>query len=229
MKYLILGLGIYGENLARDLTDSGNDVIGADINPLKAAELKDYISAVYIIDASEESQLAILPLLNVDLVIVAIGENFGASIKAVALLKKSGVKHIYARAIDTLHEAILESFGIDRIITPEQRAASDLCSELELGAAVKTMRVDADTMVAQFSVTDYLVDMNYDELRRRLDEGYGLKIVAADRPVDEANILGIKHEEPRVFDTTGEKVKAGDRLSLFGPRAKFTALFRKIR
>ena len=71
--------------------------------------------------------------------------------------------------------------------------------------------------------------MDYDELRRRLDEGYGLKTVAADRPVDEANILGIKHEEPRVFDTTGEKVKAGDRLSLFGPRAKFTALFRKIR
>ena len=58
MKYLILGLGIYGENLARDLTDSGNDVIGADINPLKVAELKDYISAVYVIDARpEESQL----------------------------------------------------------------------------------------------------------------------------------------------------------------------------
>ncbi len=77
------------------------------------------------------------------------------------------------------------------------------------------MRVDADRMVAQFAVTDYLVDMDYDELRRRLDEGYGLKIVAADRPVDEVNILGIKHEEPRVFDTSGEKVKAGDRLSLF--------------
>ena len=30
-----------------------------------------------------------------------------------------------------------------------------------------------DRMVAQFAVTDYPVDMDYDELRRRLDEGYG--------------------------------------------------------
>ncbi len=49
MKYLILGLGIYGENLARDLTDSGNDVIGADINPLKVAELKKTIFRRYML------------------------------------------------------------------------------------------------------------------------------------------------------------------------------------
>lgn len=29
MRYLIIGLGIYGTNLARDLTDLGNEVIGA--------------------------------------------------------------------------------------------------------------------------------------------------------------------------------------------------------
>lgn len=41
-------------------------------------------------------------LLNsVDIVIVAIGENFGASVRVVALLKQKKVAHIYARAIDT--------------------------------------------------------------------------------------------------------------------------------
>ena len=44
MRYLIIGLGIYGTNLAKDLTDMGNEVIGADINATIVAAIKDYIS-----------------------------------------------------------------------------------------------------------------------------------------------------------------------------------------
>ena len=123
MRYLIIGLGIYGSNLAIDLTNMGHEVIGADKNPSLVESIKDFISTAYIIDSTDEVSLSVLPLNNVDLVIVAIGENFGASIRTVAILKKIGVKHIYARAIDKLHESILEGFNIDRIITPEQRAA----------------------------------------------------------------------------------------------------------
>ena len=31
MRYLVIGLGIYGTNLAKDLTDMGHEVIGADV------------------------------------------------------------------------------------------------------------------------------------------------------------------------------------------------------
>ena len=88
MRYLIIGLGIYGTNLAIDLTNMGHEVIGADVNHSLVDAIKDYISTAYILDATDESALTALPLNNVDLVIVAIGENFGASIRIVALLKK---------------------------------------------------------------------------------------------------------------------------------------------
>lgn len=100
MRYLIIGLGIYGSNLARDLTDMGHEVIGADIRSANVEAVKDYISTAYILDSTDEPSLAALPLKNVDLVIVAIGENFGASVKTVALLRKLGIRKIYARAID---------------------------------------------------------------------------------------------------------------------------------
>ena len=86
MRYLIIGLGIYGSNLARDLTDMGHEVIGADRSGVIVDTIKDYISTAYVIDSTDETALAALPLNVVDLVIVAIGENFGASIKTVALL-----------------------------------------------------------------------------------------------------------------------------------------------
>ena len=118
MRYLIIGLGIYGTNLAKDLTDMGHEVIGADSSATKVNAIKDYISTAYILDSTDEASLGVLPLKNVDLVIVAIGENFGASIKTVALLRKLGVRRLYARAIDELHRDILEGMRVERIITP---------------------------------------------------------------------------------------------------------------
>ncbi|WP_290455593.1 potassium channel family protein, partial [Paramuribaculum intestinale] len=155
MRYLIIGLGIYGANLAIDLTNMGHEVIGADKNPSLVESIKDFISTAYIIDSTDEMSLSVLPLKNVDLVIVAIGENFGASIRTVALLKKLEVKHIFARAIDKLHEAILEGFHIDRILTPEQRAASDLVNEMGLGAEIESMRIDDEHYVLKFPAPDF--------------------------------------------------------------------------
>ncbi|MDE6655278.1 MAG: NAD-binding protein, partial [Muribaculaceae bacterium] len=71
MRYLIIGLGIYGSNLARDLADMGHEIIGADNRNANVEATKDFISTIYLIDATEESSLALLPLNNVDLVIVA--------------------------------------------------------------------------------------------------------------------------------------------------------------
>ena len=230
MKFLIIGLGIYGENLARDLTEMGHDVIGADICRSNVESLKNFISTVYLIDSTDENQLAVLPLLNVDLVIVAIGENFGASIKTVALLKKAGVKHIYARAIDTLHEAILSSFEIDRILTPEQRAAADLTHELELGSHVVSLRVDDDNVVVNFDVPDYLFGLEYKELADKISRNYGLQLIAVSRPEESVNILGIKRPALRLIkDISDVTAAAGDTVTIFGLRKKVMDFLVKIK
>lgn len=233
MKYLIIGLGIYGSNLARDLTALGHEVIGADIRQNNIEEIKDYISTVYQIDSTEEAALQVLPLSNVDLVIVAIGENFGASIKTVALLKKAGVKHIYARAIDELHEAILESFELDRILTPEQRAASDLTHEMELGADVETLEVDEENVVVKLGVPGRFVGMPYSLLD--ISKNYGLAVVAATRPVERTNILGIKRARRELIDLSAAlagddsiKVEAEDVLTVFGSKKSFREFYRQI-
>ncbi|MDE6574800.1 MAG: TrkA family potassium uptake protein [Muribaculaceae bacterium] len=231
MKFLIIGLGIYGENLARDLTDMGHEVIGADIRRSAVESVKNYISTVYVLDSSEESQLEVLPLRNVDLVIVAIGENFGASIKTVALLKKAGVKHIYSRAIDPLQQAILEGFNIDRIITPEQRAANDLAHEMELGVKVRTLSVDPEHAVINFAANEYLFGLLYSNLKERLKENYDITLVAASRPAKRTNIMGISRETLTKLDLDGDsslQVEKGDNITVFGSKSRLRELCRKI-
>lgn len=231
MRYLIIGLGIYGSNLAIDLTQLGHEVIGADHSETRVDEIKDYISAAYILDSTEEAAINGLPLKNVDVVIVAIGENFGASVKTVALLKKAGVKTIYARAIDELHQAILEGMQVSRIITPEQRAAKDLVYEMELGTDVKAMAIDKDHYVLNFRAPEYFFGLHYSDLASSPEKMFGLRLIAVCRNANKLNVLGINNSSPAFFDIVanpGAEVEEGDMFTCFGPASAYRQLFRLI-
>lgn len=228
MRYLIIGLGIYGSNLAVDLTAMGHEVIGADKDPVLVDSIKDFISTAYIIDSTEEVSLSVLPLKNVDLVIVAIGENFGASIRTVAILKKLRVEHIYARAIDKLHESILQGFNIDRIITPEQRAATDLVNEMSFGNNTESLKIDATHIVVRFPAPEFLLGLKYSELD--LENDYSLKIITATRNKRTRNLLGVEQDLPTVIDNLDDPdtlVEPGDRITCFGTQDSFRQLFRR--
>lgn len=228
MKYLVIGLGIYGANLAIDLTDMGHEVVGVDNSESNVEAVKDYISTAYIVDASDEQALSVLPLKSVDVVIVAIGENFGASVKTVALLKKIGVKHIMARAIDPLHESILEGLDVERILTPEQWAASQLVKEFELGPKVETLSINEDSYVMKFVAPKYFVGLKYLELD--LPRRFNLSLIVATRKEDDTNMLGMKHTRQDVIDTTSpdETVTDGDMFTCYGTSQDFMAMMKKV-
>lgn len=226
MRYLIIGLGIYGSNLAIDLTEMGHEVIGADVSSTIVESIKDYISTAYLVDSTDRVALSALPLLNVDTVIVAIGENFGASIRTVALLKELGVKRLYARAIDKLHHAILEGFHIDRILTPEQRAATDLTREMAVGGHVESLAIDDDDehYVLRFPLPDMFDGLRYDNIP--VLDGHDMKLIAVCRPSTTANRIGILRRSASIIPLdTAEAPRAlkGDIITVFTTRKAFRA------
>ena len=123
MKYLIIGLGNFGRTLAEELTDKGHDVIGIDRNIHRVEEVKDRISVVYIMDATEKMALKALPLDEIDCAIVAIGKSMDYSLRVVATLKELSMETIYARALDQTHRSILKAMHIQKIFSPESYAA----------------------------------------------------------------------------------------------------------
>lgn len=226
MRYLIIGLGIYGTNLAKDLTDLGHEVIGADINSHRVDAIKDYIATAYIIDSTEEAAISVLPLKNVDLVVVAIGENFGASIKTVAILKKMGVSKIFARAIDSLHRTILEGLHVQRILNPEQYAAFALSNEMQLGSSVEILHIDHDTSVMRFEAPSLFHSMPYSRIDTKAL--FGLRLIAASRPGSVTNLLGIsatRYLPLDISDSTADSTSAGSTSAeLVAPGDVFTCI-----
>lgn len=228
MKYIIIGLGNYGHVLAEELSALGHEVIGADISSARVDSLKDKIATAFVINATDEHALSILPLNTVDVVIVAIGENFGASIRVVALLKQHKVKHIYARAIDAVHRSVLEAFELERILTPEEDAARGLVRRLEFGADMETFRIAPDYYVVKFTVPEKFVGYYVNELN--LDKEFGLKMLALKRAEVLKNCLGISFTEHNVVNefTENDQIQAGDQLVCYGRYRDFRNFWKAL-
>lgn len=221
MEYIIIGLGNYGYVLAEELAAAGHEVIGVDDRSDRVEPLKQKLAAAFIMDATDEAALSSLPLQTVDAVIVAIGENFGASVRVTALLKQHGVEHIMARANDGVHRSILQAFGIDKILEPEADAARNLVRVLEFGYDMETFRVDDDYIVIKFAIPGKLVGYTIEQLG--LEKDFGLRLLAAIRGRVTRNTLGINYQQRNVvsLDDTGFQLQADDRLVVFGRYADF--------
>ena len=130
MKYIIVGLGNFGASLAQKLTALGNEVIGIDKKMSKVDAFKEKMSHTICMDATDEFTVSGLPLKETDMVIVAIGEDQGANIMTTALFKNLQVKRLISRAINPLHEKVLQAIGVDEIVHPEEETAERWAKKL---------------------------------------------------------------------------------------------------
>lgn len=179
-----------------------------------------------MLDATDELALETLPLREIDVVIVAIGENFGASVRVVALLKQKKVKHIFARAIDSVHKAILEAFAIDKVLTPEKDAAREFVQFLALGIHAESFRVDEDYYVIKFKVPRKCA--GYPLSGMNLEEDFHLKLIALKQAAEVKNILGMKKLTKEVMTVIPDNylLKEEDELVCYGLYKDFQALWK---
>lgn len=228
MRYIIIGLGNYGGVLAEELSALGNEVIGVDNDANRVDCLKDKIATAFVIDATDQLSLSVLPLNEVDVVIVAIGENFGASVRVVALLKQRKVKHIYARAVDEVHRAVLQAFMIDKVLTPENDAARALVQFIEIGVRIESFQVDEEYYVMKFQVPVKLVGYRVNELN--LDKDFNIKIIALKRSDKVVNCLGISILESEVQNLLPEdyEIVSEDELVCYGRYKDFQSLWKAL-
>ena len=229
MKCIIIGLGTYGRVMVDELSALGHEVIAADSDASRVERVKDICDAAFQIDACDELALNVLPLKKVDVVIVAVGSNLGASVRVVALLKKLGVKHIYARANDYVHKSILQAFDIEKILIPEERAARSLVRQMDLGVKTDLFRIDDTYCVYQFRIPEKFVGRLVNDLH--LYDEYHLKIIAVKKAEKVQNFIGIEYNASVVVNTTEDNLplQPDDVLVCYGKESDFRRLCRLCR
>jgi trk system potassium uptake protein TrkA len=154
MNFVIIGLGNFGASLAKKLTASGHDVIGVDKDIAKADFFKDTIKNTVSMDITDIHALKTLPLKDADMVVVCIGDDFGASVKTTALLKKLGVEKIFSRESSLVHKTVLNSIGVHNTINPEYESASVFAEKLIMTGVWSIYNISEEIKIAEVSIPE---------------------------------------------------------------------------
>jgi len=163
MKYIILGLGHFGRSLGIHLTELGHEVIGADRKIQIVEQLKDKITHTICLDTTDKEAVSSLPLKDSDAVIVAIGEDEGASLLTTALVKQFGVKRIIGRVVSDLQRTVMEAMQIDEYIMPEEEAAERLALRLDNVDIVDSFKVSDKYSIIETKVPVKYIGMTLKE------------------------------------------------------------------
>ncbi|NMA07786.1 MAG: TrkA family potassium uptake protein [Clostridiales bacterium] len=126
---LIIGLGRFGQQFARQLFEQGNDVMAVDENEETINRAMPYLTNAQIGDATNEQFIASLGVASFDLCVVAIGDDFESSLQTTALLKDHGAPFVLARAKTDVHEKFLLRIGADRVVCTERDMATRLAKK----------------------------------------------------------------------------------------------------
>ncbi|MBC6368076.1 TrkA family potassium uptake protein [Algoriphagus sp. AK58] len=227
MKYIIVGLGNFGSSLAMKLTAAGNEVIGIDSRIEKVDLFKEKISHTICMNATDEFTVSGLPLKDTDVVIVAIGEDQGANIMTTALFKNQQVKRLISRALNPLHERVLQAIGVDEIVHPEEETAERLAKKLCIKNVVDSFELSEEFSIIEANVPEEYVGKSIREIGFR--QKFNLLVLTTIKKEEVKSVLGKSRTMERVLGiATPELVlKENEILVLFGANQDLEKFLKK--
>ena len=175
LTYGIIGLGRFGTALAYKLSALGADVMVADQDENKVAELREVTENAYIANVLDKKNLESMGFRSCDVVVVCIGGAIDVSILTVMKLQALGVPRIIAKANSAEHGEILKKLGVE-IVFPERDMALRLANRMEMGHGMDFIELSDSVKVATFGVPEFLVGKTV--LEGDLRGRFGLNIIA---------------------------------------------------
>ena len=215
-RFLVIGLGQFGSELAKALNEKGVEVIAVDNSMDLVENMKDEVSGAVCADCTDEDALRSLKIENFDAAVVSIGENREASILATAILKELGMETIIARSAGDLHGKILEKVGASRIISPEINIAEQLARNLVSPGLLDHIALPDGQSIFQVQAREEFYDKTLIELDFR--RNYGLMVVGIQRKVNKITESGEIYFETESISlpSAAEAIKKDDVLVLVG-------------
>lgn len=129
-RVVVVGLGKLGRAIARTLTEQKVDVIGIDLSMQLVQDASDEVAAAVQADATDLEAVEAAGARGASCALVAIGEDFEASVLTTAVLREVGIPKVVARANDEREARILRLVGATDIVFVEQEMGKRLAHSL---------------------------------------------------------------------------------------------------
>jgi len=205
-QFAILGLGRFGQSIAKTLVDNGCDVLCVDKKIEAVNEMSKYASNVTRADVADVHAMSALGLNNFDVVIIAIGENMEAGIMATLIAKEMGVQTVITKAKNEIQKSILQKVGADRVVLPEK----------DMGIRIATSLITTN-IIDFISLSDKFTIAEIEPRKEWIDLSLKKSNIRAEHRL---NVVAIKRNNDIIVSPKAEEViQKDDILIIIGPTA----------
>ncbi|KIR02240.1 Potassium uptake protein, integral membrane component, KtrA [Lachnospiraceae bacterium TWA4] len=211
-QFAVLGLGEFGTSVALELAHSGCDVLVVDNDPNKIEDIASEVTRAVVADVLDADVLKDLGISNVDAMIVAIGENFEASVMATIVGKECGVPYILAKAYGDIHAKVLKKVGADKVVFPEKFMGIRTAKNLISGDFVDMVELTENFSIVEINAPKKWIGKNLVDLKLR-EKGINIIARKYDQSVDTQIEPSRLIEENDVYIIIGEN-ECLDRLGV---------------
>ncbi|WP_066313555.1 TrkA family potassium uptake protein [Bacillus sp. FJAT-29814] len=193
-QFAVIGLGRFGLSIARSLFESGQEVLGVDVNEERVENAHPYVTHAIIADSTDEETLKSIGIRNFDTVIVAIGNDIQASILSVLMIKELGVKKVIAKALNKLHGQVLTKVGADWVVFPERDMGVRVAHQLLSPNVLNFIELSKDYSVEEIKIPEQMTDKTLRELDLRAK--FNLSVIA----IRHENDINISPSPDKIID-----------------------------
>ncbi|MBM3322566.1 TrkA family potassium uptake protein [candidate division WOR-3 bacterium] len=216
-QFAVIGLGTFGQRVCRTLMAKGGEVIAVDKDAAKVEAVRDDVSRAICLDATDEDGLAHSGALDVDAVVVAMGEHMEEAILCTAVLKRLNAGYIVARAASELYGQILRQVGADRTVLIEEQMADQVAKSLVAPNMIEQIALSSGHSLVEMKPRREMLGKKLKEIdiRRR----YQVNVVAIKKRVPVVSETGETEFQDRINDVPGpdDRIEQDDILVVVGP------------
>ncbi|MFH1379934.1 MAG: TrkA family potassium uptake protein [bacterium] len=195
--FAIFGMGTFGSEVAEVLATQGGKIIAVDNRAKTIEKMKEKVTQAMIIDSTDEESLKNLPLEDIDVAVIAIGEQIEASILTTALLKKLGIPYIIARAITDIHAQVLKQVGASEVINIELDEGRRLAQRLIAPDIIERIPISKNQTLAEIVIPKEFVGKTLLtlDLRKKLN----INVISVKRTITDIDDLGNPVKEEQII------------------------------
>ncbi|HTY12817.1 MAG TPA: TrkA family potassium uptake protein [Candidatus Omnitrophota bacterium] len=178
-QFAVLGLGRFGQKVAKELCMRGHEVVVMDRDETKVNQIKDLVTHAYIGDMTDENALREANVQNCEVVVIGQSSSIESNLLAAQLCKELSVKQVVVKAQSTLHGKILTKLGVDLIVYPEQDTAVKLADKLTLRGVMDYMEISKEFDVIEMRASKEFDNRTLKELN--LKKRFNVAVLAIRR------------------------------------------------
>jgi trk system potassium uptake protein TrkA len=175
-RVVVIGLGIFGSQLARQLYDKGIEVVAIDKNKDVVQRIKDHSTKAVLADATDKEVLESIGIDAADTVVISFGEDLSASTLLTLYLKEMKVKEVIVKVPNEDYKRILLKVGASEAIIPEREIANKVARSIISPNVLEYLPITEDYTIVELAPPSSFIGKSLAELDLR--KRYQLQVIA---------------------------------------------------